>query len=303
VKPAPFEFVSPDSVEAVVEVLAGDPDAKVIAGGQSLVPLLALRLARPSVLVDVRRLGLEHVTAPDDDDDAPALTLGARVRHRTLERDPVVGEHAELLSLAAAHIGDAAIRNRGTLGGSLAHADPAAELPAALLALDGTVVVHGSAGRREIRAAELFEGFFVTALTDDDLITEVRIPTVENGRGSAFCEWAPRAGDFAVAGIALVLDVDAHGTCTGLGAAAAGVGAIPLDLRESFTSAGVVGSDAPVDSLLRAVARAVERDCAGDDDRAELAGLLAARAVRVAFERAHARAGRLDAGADSEAAA
>ena len=100
-----------------------------------------------------------------------------------------------------------------------------------------------------------------------------------------------------------MLDVDAHGTCTGLGAAAAGVGAVPLDLRPSLTGAGVVGSDAPVDSLLRAVARRVERDCAGDDDRAELAGLLAARAVRVAFGRAHARAGQSGAGADAEAAA
>jgi carbon-monoxide dehydrogenase medium subunit len=217
------------------------------------------------------------------------LRLGALVRHRRLERDPLVTEHALLLAQAARHVGDAAIRNRGTLGGSLAHADPAAELPAAFVALEGRVVVAGPTGAREIAARDLFEGFFVTGLEPGEVLTDVIVPVRGIGHGgSAFVEWAPRAADFALAGVGVTVTVDRDGTCTGLGAAACGVGSVPVDLADALTRAGVVGA-APSDALWPAVATSVTRECAGDDDRAELAGLLAARAVRMAVE--HARRG------------
>jgi carbon-monoxide dehydrogenase medium subunit len=290
VKAAPFEYIAATTAAEAVDALAADPDARVLAGGQSLAPLLALRLARPSRLVDIGRLPLDHVTleagAPRDTGPDRELRLGALVRHRGLEHDPLVAEHAPLLAEAAHHVGDAAIRNRGTLGGSLAHADPAAELPAALVALGGRVVVTGPAGTREIAARDLFEGFFVTGIEPGEVLTEVIVPGRGLTRaGSAFVEWAPRAADFALAGAAVIVTVDRAGVCTGLGAAACGVGSVPVDLVDALTRAGVVGA-AGEDALWPAVASNVARECAGDDDRAELAGLLAARAVRVAIERA-----------------
>jgi carbon-monoxide dehydrogenase medium subunit len=284
VKAAPFEYLAAATVAEAVGALAADPEARVLAGGQSLAPLLALRLARPSLLVDIGRLPLDHVSLVDEG-SRRELRLGALVRHRRLEQDSFVAEHAPLLAQAARHVGDAAIRNRGTLGGSLAHADPAAELPAALVALGGRVVVTGPSGAREIAARDLFEGFFVTALDPGEVLTEVIVPVQGPDRGNAFVEWAPRAADFALAGVGVTVTVDPGGACTGVGAAACGVGSVPVDLVDALTRAGVVGAPGE-DSLWPAVASSVARECAGDDDRAELAGLLAARALRVAIERA-----------------
>ncbi|HEY3187837.1 MAG TPA: FAD binding domain-containing protein [Solirubrobacteraceae bacterium] len=279
-KAPPFEYVRPASVADAVEALAADADARVLAGGQSLVPLLALRLARPSLLVDVGRLPCAEVQGDDD-----SVRIGALVRHRRLVDDPVVAREAPLLALAARHVGDAAVRNRGTLGGSLAHADPAAELPAALVASRGAVTLESTRGTRELAASDVFEGFFVTGLAPGELLTEVTLPRAGPGTGSAFEEWAPRAADFAVAGIAVSVHLADDGTCSDVGAAACGVGSVPLDLGDALARAGVLGARAD-DSLWRAVATEVQRACAGDDDRAELAGLLAARAVRLAFVRA-----------------
>jgi carbon-monoxide dehydrogenase medium subunit len=183
-------------------------------------------------------------------------------------------------------VGDLAVRNRGTLGGSLAHADPSAELPAALVAAGGRVTVQSRRGEREVAAADLFQGFFVTGLAPDELLTRVIVPRARPGDGSAFEEWAPRAHDFADAGVAVRVQVDDTGCCVALGAAACGVAGTPVDLVEALTRAGVLGGSSDDDSLWAAVATRVAAACAGDDDRAELAGLLAARAVRRAFTRA-----------------
>jgi aerobic carbon-monoxide dehydrogenase medium subunit len=281
VKAAPFDYARPASVDDAVAALAADPDARVLAGGQSLAPLLALRLARPTLLVDVGALPLGGVAV-----DETELHLGATVRHRRLERDPVVAREAPLFALAARHVGDAAVRNRGTLGGSLAHADPAAELPATLVAVSGAVTLVSTRGTRRLEARDLFEGFFTTGLEPDELLTAVTVPRAAPGTGVAFEEWAPRAADFAVAGVAVSVHVADDRTCTDLGAAACGVGSTPVDLVGPLTGAGVLGARGGSDALWRTVAAAVERECAGDDDRAELAGLLAARAVRQAFARA-----------------
>ena len=280
-KAAPFEYVDPENVDEAIAALAADEDAKVIAGGQSLVPLLALRLARPSVLVDLRRVGLDDLNVTSD-----AIEIGASVRHRTLERDPRVLRETPLLARAARHIGHAAIRNRGTIGGSAAHADPAAELPAALVTLGAGITVRGIQGTREIAAADLFEGYFTTTLTPDEIVTHITVPRSRPRTGAAFEEWAPRLGDFALAGVALELEVDESGIATRARAAACGVGSVPVDLSDALDRAGVIGGEAGSESMLRAVATTVETTCAGNDDAAELAGLLAARALAIAFQAA-----------------
>ncbi|MCU1488360.1 MAG: molybdopterin dehydrogenase FAD-binding protein [Actinomycetia bacterium] len=265
-KPPPFELLLATSVTEAVGVLAADDGAKVLAGGQSLVPLLALRLARPTVLVDVNGLGLDGIDVVGDE-----VVLGALVRHRRLERDATVRAAAPLLAQAAALVGHPAIRHRGTLGGSLAHADPVAELPAALLALGGSVVVEGPDGRRTVRADHLFEGFLTTSISPDELLVEVRVPAATPSTRTAFCEWAPRSGDFAVAGIALVVDDSS------VRAAACGIGTRPIDVTEAFEP--VLGSPLS-DALVDEVVVRVRALCAGDEDKAQLAGILAARALR-----------------------
>ncbi len=200
-KPAPFELVTAATVEEAVVALAGHGDeAKALAGGQSLVPLLNLRLARPAVLVDLNRIaGLDRIEANG------SLTIGALARQADVLASAVVADHAPLLREALRHVGHPATRNRGTIGGSLAHADPAGELPATLLALDGEVDVSGPAGERTVRAADLFLGPFTTSLAAAEVLTRVRLPISPGGR-FGFAEVARRHGDFALAGAAVSLD-------------------------------------------------------------------------------------------------
>jgi aerobic carbon-monoxide dehydrogenase medium subunit len=198
-KAAAFDYHRPASVDAAVGLLAelGD-EAKVLAGGQSLVPVMAMRLGRPEHIVDVNRIAeLEGVTRSDG-----SLRLGALTRHRALERDEVIAGAAPLLTRAAPYIGHFQIRNRGTLGGSLAHADPAAELPAVALALDAGIEVRSARGTRRIPAGEFFVSAFMTALEPDELVTALHVPVWGPGRGFAVAELARRRGDFAIAGAA-----------------------------------------------------------------------------------------------------
>ena len=283
-KAAPFEYARPGSVAETIDLLRADDGAKVIAGGQSLVPLMAMRLARPTLLVDVNDLHLDAVEMELPlATDAGFLRIGATTRHRRLENDPVIRRAAPLLAEAAGLIGHPAIRVRGTIGGSLAHADPLAELAAVLVACRGAVVAQGPAGKRTIAAADLFAGFLTTTLAPDELLVEVTLPAAAPGHGSAFCEWAPRAGDFAVAGIGVAVERTPDLTCTSARAVAIGFGSVPNDCSDALSS--VVGASSADDTLLRDVARRVGLELAGDDDRSELVGLLAARAVLRAFGR------------------
>jgi carbon-monoxide dehydrogenase medium subunit len=196
-KPPPFTYHAPASIAEAVELLATLEDAKVLAGGQSLVPLLNFRLARPAHLVDVNRVpGLDGVRARDS-----GFAIGATVRQADAERHPLLRERCPLVPLALRHVAHAAIRNRGTICGSLAHADPAAELPAVLLALDGHVVARSARGERAIAAADLFVGTFETSLEPDELITEVWFPA-HDAASVALVEESRRHGDFALAGVA-----------------------------------------------------------------------------------------------------
>jgi len=211
VKPAPFEYFRARSVEEAIDLLSEHgPDAKPLAGGQSLIPAMNFRLATPAVLVDLNEaVGLSDVTAQDD-----GLHIGGMTRHRTLEQSETVARNAPLVTAAMPFVAHAAIRTRGTLGGSLAHADPAAELPAVMLALDAVFTVRSRQGARHVRAADFFTGLFTTALEAGELLTEVTIPPRPVRSTYAFQEIARRHGDYALAGAAAAVAVDEHGRCT-----------------------------------------------------------------------------------------
>jgi carbon-monoxide dehydrogenase medium subunit len=215
-KPAPFDYACPATVAEAVALLAShDGEAKAIAGGQSLMPLLAFRLAAPKLLVDLRKLpGLDRIVVAAD-----GVRLGARVRWRDIEDDPRLAAAHPLLRAMVAHVAHYQIRNRGTVGGSLAHADPAAEMPGLAVACGAAIAVVGAAGERVVAAADFFLGPLTTVLATDEIITEIRLPPWRAGRRWGFEEFARRRGDFALAGIVAYYDetaaddrraVDAH---------------------------------------------------------------------------------------------
>lgn len=204
-KPVPFEYRRAESVEEAVALLAeGGTDAKVLAGGQSFVPLLNMRMARPALLVDVNRVaGLDGIAAENGH-----VRVGATCRQRTLERSALARERCPLLGACLPFVGHVATRNRGTVGGSIAHADAAAELPLALVALGGSAVAQSRAGRRTIPAEELFVSYFTTALAPDELLVETLWPAAAPGTGYAFEEVALRHGDYALSMAACALRVE-----------------------------------------------------------------------------------------------
>lgn len=201
-KPAPFEYAAPEDLEQAIGLLGQHgEDAKLIAGGQSLVPLLAFRLAAPQILVDLNRISeLSYLRL-----DGNTLVAGALARHRDVETFPDLARRCPLIADGVALIGHVAIRNRGTVGGSIAHADPAAEWPSILLALDGEVDARGPRGTRTIPSGEIFDTYFTTALRPDEILTEVRLRLPTGRVGSAYLELARRHGDFAITGVGTVL--------------------------------------------------------------------------------------------------
>ena len=219
-KPPPFAYECPrDVAEAVALLAAHGGDARPLAGGQSLVPLLNFRLARPAVLVDLNRIeALGRIEVEDG-----ALRVGAMARQAAVEADPDVARGWPLLTEAIGHVAHPQIRNRGTIGGSLAHNDPAAELPAAMLALDAQMIAQGPAGERTIAAQNFFAGTMETALAPDELLTEMRVPALPEGTGWGFQEAARRQGDFALVAVAVLLrpagagGIDARIVVTGTG--------------------------------------------------------------------------------------
>ena len=220
----PFEYEAPTTVADAIDVLAEQLDeASVLAGGQSLIPLLALRLARPAVVIDINGLDeLSGVSATDG-----GVAIGAMTREYMAEESTLVAEAVPLLAAALPFIGHEAIRSRGTIGGSLAHADPAAELPAVARALDAEFVVRGPAGMRVVPAAQWFEGYLTTSRRPDELLVEIRFPAARQGTGVSFTEVARRHGDFAIVGLAVSL-VLSGGVISEARLAFAGVSDVPL---------------------------------------------------------------------------
>lgn len=267
-------------MQEVLALLAEHGDeAKLLAGGQSLVPLLNLRLARPYVVIDLAAVdGLARMDSADG-----RVLLGPMTRQRAMETSTALAAACPLLVEAIGHIGHVQIRNRGTVGGSLAHADPAAELPAVAVALDAEMVVRSTKGERVVPAQEFFEGSFTTTLQADELLTEIRMPVTE-GRGTAFTELARRTGDFAIAGVAAVVRFQPGSRRVAeAGLAALGVGPTPIRLRDA--EAAVVGSDLSGASVSAAAAVAMAAvspvtDVHADEDyRRRLVGVLVSRAL------------------------
>ncbi len=288
-KPPSFEYVAPHSLDEAIASLAEYGDtAKVLAGGQSLVPLLNMRLAGPDVLIDVNNVrelgGLSTWNG--------GISIGALVRQSALEHADIARQRAPLLVEATALVGHPAIRHRGTVGGSLAHADPAAELPAAMLALEAQLVVRGARAQRSMSADEFFLGNLTTALGPDELLTEIRVPGVPARTGSAFLEMSRRVGDFAVCGVAALVSLNDSGRVDRVRVALCGVGSGPTRARQVEQA---LKGELPSGPALEQAAQRVrdEIDPASDVHgsaayRSKLAVTMTRRAIELAAQRAGA---------------
>lgn len=284
--PRPFDYARPESVDEALAALAANAGARPLAGGQSLVPMMSLGLAAPDLLVDLARLPLAG-----SDDGGGTVRLGALTRHRELERSAELAARAPLASEAARFIGNPRVRNRGTLGGSLSHADPASELGTVVLAYGGRAVITGAGGERRVDFDQFFGGFFETAVGAGELLTAVELDVPGAGSGHGFHEVAGRADDFATAAAAAVLTLDQAGAaCADARLALAGVGDRPLRVEAGEAICRGAAIDGPLlDRLSAAVADAVSPE---DDAfisaayRRRVAGACAARAVESAWARA-----------------
>jgi aerobic carbon-monoxide dehydrogenase medium subunit len=253
--PAQFDYVAPGSLdEALTALRDGGEDAKVLAGGHSLIPLMKLRLAAPTLLIDLRRLpGLHGVQREDGE-----YRIGAMTPHAKLQDTPELG----ITSVAAAKIADQQVRNRGTIGGSLAHGDPASDLPAVLVALDGSVTAQGPSGQRSIPAGELFQDYLTTALHPDEVLTEVRLPALE-GWGHGHQKFARRAEDWAMVGVCAVVKAS-DGACEDVRIGLTNMGSTPL--RATAAEDALRGQPLNAQSIAAAAEAAAE----GTDPPADL---------------------------------
>lgn len=288
-KPPPFTYMVVEEVDDAVSVLSerGD-DAKVLAGGQSLIPLMNMRLAAPGALVDIGRIsGLDTITANG------VLEIGATVRQSTAERAPEVLSSAPMLAQALRHVAHPGVRARGTVGGSIAHADPAAEIPAVLLALGGEIVAVGPNGERTVKADDLFVTYFTTSLAPTELLTCVRIPRCSRDIRWGFLEVARRAGDFALVGVALAAWIDEGEVCRSARVVAFGVSDTPkrLEGAESALVGGRLSDQAVTDEAAAIATREIRPKSdfhASSEYRREVTGVL----VRRALDQASSRGGR-----------
>lgn len=280
-KPAAFSFRAPRELEGVLaELAAHGEDARILAGGQSLVPLMNLRMLQPAVLVSINDCAeLAYLREEPDQ-----LVIGAAARQWDVENDPAVHRHCPLLAEALRHVGGRSNRNRGTVCGSLAHADPLAELPTAALALEATMVVNGPAGRRDVPAAAFFLGALENCLGPEEMLEAVRVPKDAGARRSCFLESGNRKHGFALAGVAVSLELDGESRCRGARVAVMGGESIARRLGEVETA---LEGERPEPALLAEVGRQAEGsvEMAGDFHadrayRAHLVGVLLQRAIR-----------------------
>ena len=286
-KPPKFDYFAPDSVDSALALMNDlGEDARFLAGGQSLVPMMNFRVAAPSALIDLNRI---HALQDVRVDERGNLRLGAMVRTRQIETDPAIGAANPLLQAAAPNIAHVQIRNRGTIGGSLAHADPAAELPGIALVCDAEIHLQGPAGARIVAANEFFDGIFSTAIGDGEIMTEIIFPVWPDDRYWGFQEVSRREGDFAMVGIAAWFDVDTGGLISAARLAAIGAGNTPLRLTSAENR--LVGN-APKASLFAEAAQAGIANLQPGDDihasadyRREVGGVLVERVLTEAWGR------------------
>ena len=288
-KPAPFKYYAPTTVEEALAHLAEyGYDAKALAGGQSLIPMLNFRLAQPSVLVDLNNISELFYIRPDEDG---GLRLGAMTRQKQVEYDPLVAERAPLVHEVMPQIAYPQIRSRGTFGGSLAHADPSAELVAVSMALNGRFRLRSQAGERWVPADEFFVGLFTTVLEPDELLVEIALPAMPPRSGWSFLQITRRHHDFCIAGVAVLVTLDGKGQCEQARLVFLSVGDGPVNARQA---AEMLIGQAPTPEAIRAAAEKAASDeidpgsdiHASAEYRRHLAKVLARRALTQAFDRA-----------------
>jgi len=275
-KPAPFAYAKARTLDDAIRLLGEHKgEAKLLAGGQSLIATLNMRLSSPSLLVDINGVGLDGIAVKDG-----TVEIGALARHAALERSAEIARHAPLIALAMPHIAHPAIRNRGTIGGSLAYADPAAELPACVVALDGEIGIIGTNGKRTVRAADFFKGLFETALGPHDVLSAVRFPAANSDTRVGFAELARRHGDYALVGLAAAARASGKGL-SDVRLCYFGVGATPVRARKA--EAALAGGS--VDDAVKAL------DLEPSDDiqatgavKKHLAGVLLRRVAKQLME-------------------
>jgi carbon-monoxide dehydrogenase medium subunit len=280
--PAEFDYEAPATVDEALALLgqAGDREVKVLAGGQSLMPVLRLRMAAPELVVDLGRIAeLRGVR-----DDGDAIVIGSMTTHDDVTREPLIRHHALLLAEAARTVADPQIRHRGTFGGSLAHADPAGDMPAPALALDAEMVIAGPSGRRTVPAAEFFEDLFTTALQENEILVEIRVPK-HTGWGAHYEKFSPVAQAWSIVAVAVAVRVEG-GTIAEAKVALTNMALVPI--RAFAVEQALVGREATAEAIRGAAGRAAEGTSPGSDANADedyrrhLATVLTGRAVLAA---------------------
>lgn len=283
--PSKFDYHRPSSVQEAVQILSDNPDAKVLAGGHSLIPVMKLRLAAPAALVDIGRIdALQGISRSNG-----SLRIGACVTYNEIANSADVQAAAPLLAEAAGQIGDRQVRYRGTIGGNLSHADPASDLPAAALALGATLHVTGTGGGRSVSASDFFVDLMMTALQPDEILTNVEIPATAAGTGSAYVKFEHPASGYALCGAAALVSRGDGGSCTGASLCFNGVSSTAVSASEVASS--LVGSDLSDDAIVSAVSGLSIPDATGDmfasaGYRQELAKSIGIQALLTARDRA-----------------
>ena len=276
--PSTFDYEVAESAEQAVSLLGSREDAKLLAGGHSLIPLMKLRFARPSLLVDIGRIGqLSYVR-----DTGEWLAIGALTRHKALRDDPLLQEHCPIVSHTAGMIGDPQVRHRGTIGGSLAHGDPASDLPAVMLALEAELEITGPDGGRTVPAAEFFRGVFETAVGPAEMLTEIRVPKVGRWTGWSYLKFNRRAQDWATVGVAALVRRQ-NGTVEDARIALTNMGATPL--RASAVEQAMVAGDAEPAAHIAEGTEPPTDTSASAEFRAHLARVVGKRAIEEALKR------------------
>jgi CO/xanthine dehydrogenase FAD-binding subunit len=290
-KPAPFEYHAPDSLEQALGLMSQHAgEAKILAGGQSLVPAMNFRIVQPGLLLDLNRVqALSYICEEDD-----VIRVGAMARERHLEFDSSIANRTPLLAEAVPFIAHPQIRNRGTIGGSLVNADPAAELPVLMLALSARLKAKNASGERWITARDFFAGMFTTALAPDEILVEIELPFMTPRTGWSFMEVAPRAGDYALMGVAALVAVDENGKCKEAKLVYLNAGDGPVDAKEA---AGMLAGETLSDTLIEAAATIVsEKEInpfgnvhTSPEFQRHLANVLTRKALKQAMQRAGER--------------
>lgn len=289
--PGQFDYVRPGSLDETLRILTDrEGEAKLLSGGYSLIPLIKLRLAQPSLLVDLKDVtGLDGITETDDE-----LRIGARATHRQIHEHPIVADHYPGLVDVTAVIGDPQVRNWGTIGGSVAHADPASDWPAVLLAVDATLVCRSQAGERTVKARQFFLDTFTTALEPTEVLTEIRLPRRPRNSGGAYTKLERKVGDFATAGSAVIVRLDGEGRIASAGIGLTAVAETPFAATEAEA---VLADQQPSEELFRRAGEAAGAQARPADDirgpveyKRAMAAEMTVRSLRSAVARALAYA-------------